>query len=224
MVTRPHKPNDGKYVFTEGIDYFQAGKDSIWGNGDADMLKLLERTSINGKWLNLCAGDGRYSSDLLKKVDSLTVSDIDKGALSKLQFNLPKRYQSKLRTRSFDVTRQFPFKDQSFDGVFCTGTLHLFPRKILRQIFIEINRILKPSGEVLLDFATDIKRTSSSGELVTFGREPAYTTVEAKAFLKELFQGYKVKMQMSTVLNDFQRANPPYTLNCKFVILTAQKV
>ena len=223
-ITKPTKPKEDKYVFTEGIDYFATGKNSIWGIGDKDTLQLLKKTKIHGKWLNLAAGDGRYNLSLLEKADSVVTSDIDESALSKLWHNTPNQYQSKLKTKSFDITKKFPFEDKSFDGVFCTGTLHLFPNEILQKIISEIDRVLKPNGRVILDFATDIRRTSPSGKLITFGKEPLYTLEDAKKTLKNLFRNYQIELQDSEVVEDFEAANPPYTLNCKFVILIADKM
>lgn len=222
-ITKPTKPEENKYVFTEGIDYFATGENSIWGIGDKDTLQLLKKTEIHGKWLNLAAGDGRYNLFLLEKADLVVASDIDESALSKLWHNTPKKYQSKLKTKSFDITKKFPFENKSFDGVFCTGTLHLFPTEILQKIISEIDRVLKPKGRVIIDFATDIKRTSPTGKIITFGKEPLYTLEDAKKTLRNLFRNYQIEIHDSEVVEDFEAANPPYTLNCKFVILIADK-
>lgn len=222
-ITKPTKPEEDKYIFTEGIDYFTTGKNSIWGIGDKDIIRLLKKIQIRGKWLNLAAGDGRYNLSLLEKADFVAVSDIDESALSKLWQNTPKEYKSKLKTEAFDITKKFPFENKSFDGVFCTGTLHLFPKEVLQQIISEIDRVLKPNGRVVIDFATDIRRTSPSGKPITFGKEPLYTLETAKITLKELFKNYHIEMHESEVVEDFEAANPPYILNCKFVILIADK-
>lgn len=220
---KPREPDEEKYVFTEGIDYSQTEKNSIWGIGDKDTLQLLKKIEIHGKWLNLAAGDGRYNLSLLEKADSVVASDIDESALSKLWHNTPKKHQSKLKTKSFDITKKFPFENNFFGGVFCTGTLHLFPKEILQKIISEIDRVLKPKGRVVLDFAADVKRTSPDGKLVTFGKEPLYILEDAKKTLKALFRNYQIEMHDSEVVEDFEAANPPYTLNCKFVILIADK-
>lgn len=222
-VTKPYKPKEDKYIFTEGINYFETGKSSIWGTGDKDALKLLRKTEIRGKWLNLAAGDGRYNLNLLERADFVVVSDIDESALSKLWSNTPKKYRKKLATKVLDITKKLPFKDSLFDGIFCTGTLHLFPKEVLRQIIFDIDRVLKPNGRVIIDFATDIKRTSPSGKLITFGKEPLYGLKDAKSTLKNLFRNYQIQMCESEVVEDLEAANPPYTLNCKFVILIADK-
>ena len=76
-ITKHHKPEEDEYIFTEGINYFETSKVSIWGTGDKDTLELLKKVEIRGKWLNLAAGDGRYNLNLLEKADFVVASDID---------------------------------------------------------------------------------------------------------------------------------------------------
>lgn len=222
-IIKPHKPQDDKLIFTEGINYFKTGKKSIWGKGDKFTLQFFKKIKINGAWLNLASGDGRYNLDLLKKVSSVVASDIDASALSKLWHNTPKKYQKKLGIKVFNITKKFPFKNNSFDGVFSAGTLHLFPKNILRKIFIEIDRVLKPNGKIILDFAANIKRTQPNGKLITFGNEPMYSLAEARTTLKNLFKSYRIKFYTSEVTEDYPKANPPYRFYCKFILLVADK-
>lgn len=222
-ITKPREPEEDRYIFTEGIDYSKTGKTSIWGLGDKDTLELLKNTEVRGKWLNLAAGDWGYTSNLLKKADFVVASDIDESALNKLWQNTPKQYVEKLETKVFNITKRFPFENNEFDGVFCTGTLHLFPKDILQTIFLEINRVLKPHGKIIIDFATDIKRVLRNGKLVTFGKEPLYTLEEAKTILKKLFKNYKIKMLKSEVPEYLTRTKPPYKFSSKFILLVADK-
>ncbi len=222
-ITQPCPPQDKQYIFTEGINYFETGKQSIWGPGDKDTLKLLKKIKLHGNWLNLAAGDGGYTSDLLKKVDQVVVSDIDASALSKLWHNTPKRYRSHLQTCVFDITKKFPYADESFDGVFCTGVLHLFPKKILKRIFSEIRRVLRPEGKAIIDFATDVHRTTLDGKPLTFGKEPLYTHKEGRLLLKGLFKGYQLKMYDCTVPEYLTKTKPPYRYSSKYVLLVANK-
>lgn len=223
-ITKPCESKESKCVFSEGINYFKTGNLSIWGSGDKKTIDVLKRIKIKGKWLNLAAGDGRYNLYLLKKADFVIASDIDRSAISKLWHTTPLKYRHKLDTKVFDITnKSLPFKDSSFDGIFCTGTLHLFPKEILKRIVSEIDRLLKSKGRILIDFATNVKRTSLDGKLIIFGKEPRYRLNEAKIFLGDLFKNYKIKMYESKVVENFQKANPPYILNCKFIILVADK-
>ena len=223
-ITHRHKPDEEEYIHTEGIDYFKTGENSIWGLGDKDTLELLEKIDIHGKWLNLAAGDGRYNLDLLKKADFVVASDLDKSALSKLWHNTPKKYRTKLDINVFDLTEEFPFEDESFEGVFCTSTLHYFPEKVLRKVFLEIDRVLKKRGRIIVEFATDINRVFPDGSLYIRKSEPLYKLEEATSFLRGLLKTYTVQIIESEVLPEHVKTERfEYTLSCKLIIIIADK-
>ena len=67
-------------------------------------------------------------------------------------------------------------KRVEFDGIFCTGTLHLFEKQTIIKILKEIKRILKRNGKIVLDFATDIERLNQKKEKVIFDGEGNYQT------------------------------------------------
>ena len=221
----PVPPDEKKGIFTEGIDYQTTSQNSIWGHGYEETLRLLKKGIIKGgRWLNLAAGDGRYNQLLLQNADSVVATDIDAGALDKLRRNTPDKYKNKLFTAVFDLTKNFPLGDAEFDGIFCTGILHLFPKKVLGKIISEVDRILKPGGKVIFEFPSDIKRLSPEGKIVTFGKEPLYTREGAKQTLRKLFKDYQVDMKETNVIEDFTAAKPPFTFNCTVIILTAEKI
>ncbi len=198
--------------------------DSIWGGGDKDTLALLKDTRIDGKWLNLSAGDGRYNLELLKKAAFVIASDIDRLALENLWDNTPEELRSKLELKVFDVTKRFPFDNVSFDGVFCTGTLHLFPKETLKEVISEITRVLKPNCKVIIDFATDVKRILPNGKLYIIEGEPQYTSENANLFLRILFKDYDIQIQNSEVPEEqVDAGDMSYKFSCRFLLLTARK-
>lgn len=222
-ITKKHIPDEKKYIFTEGIDYTKTGKNSIWGKGHDATKIAIRKAGITGKWLNIAAGDGRYNPELLEEADHVIASDIDEGSLSKLWYTTSRKYSSKLETKVFDITKRFPFANNSFDGVFNSGALHLFPRKIFPMIIHEIDRVLKPTGTFILEFATDIERLAPNGDLITFGDEPLYSLAEAKKQLRELLDGYKVSFKVSAFQDEFKDANPPYKYKVNNLIMVAKK-
>ena len=132
-ITKVHKPKENKYIFTEGINYFETGKTSIWGTGDKDTLELLRKIKIHGKCLNLAAGDGRYNLNLLKKTNFVLASDIDEGALSKLLHNTPKKYKKKLDTKAFDITKKFHLKVVNLIAFFARAPYIFFQKKFYNK-------------------------------------------------------------------------------------------
>jgi hypothetical protein len=86
-----------------------------------------------------------------------------------------------------------------------------------------MDRILKPKGKIIIDFATDIKRVSPHGKLV-FGDEPQYTLDEAKELLRDVFKKYKTRVQELQIFEEeYKEANPPYKFSSKGVLLVAIK-
>ena len=223
-TTKPREPEEDKFIFTEGIDYSKTEETSIWGTGDKDTLELLRNIEIHGKWLNLAAGDGRYNTLLLKKADQIVAADIDQSALDKLKRNTAEDLQKKLKTKAVNLIEPFPFDDNSFDGIFCAGTLHLFPKDQLVDIFRELDRVLKHRGQLIIDFATDIKRVLPDGTLYIKEEETQYTLDEAKEFLKTLLPDYMLDMLESSVPEEeVVIGNVTYKFNCNFLLLTGQK-
>lgn len=224
-ITKPHKENQKAFIFTEEMNYFKIGKNSIWGSEDNDLLKILKTVPINGRWLNLAAGDGRYNSCLLKQADKVVAVDIDRSALSKLWHRTNKRYRQKLVLNSFNITKRFPLKDGSFDGVFCTAVLHLFPKNVFLKISNEIKRILKLNGRIAIEFATDIERIRFDRKQYIFKKEPKYTTNEAIRLMKKVFKNYKLKIhKFKKTEIDFPEANPPYKFSGRGIFVKAQKI
>lgn len=214
-----------KKDFPEHIDYSKTGSLPIWGAGDKATLELLDKTEIKGKWLNLAAGDGRYNFKLLKKANFVVASDMDEGALAKLSSTTPKQYKAKLQTKPFDIAKRFPFEDGTFDGVFCTGALHFFPKEALEGIFAEINRVLKPEGKVMIDFPTDVRRILPDGSALVKKGEPGYGLGEATEFLKGVFKNYKVEITESEVNNEDVKIsdNLAYKFSCNYILLVGEK-
>ena len=172
---------------------------SVWGPGENITLKTIEHEIRNGKWLNLGAGDGRYTKKIVNKADELILADIDKSKLKKAKNLINEK--KKIKLKIFDMTKTFPFDDNAFDGVFCTGTLHLFSPKKIKSILIEVDRILKPYGKIILDFATDIKRTFKNKPNKKF-QTPKYTFDKAKSMLKKNLINYELKIKKSKFKDD----------------------
>lgn len=217
-------PQEDKYIYTDGIDYSKTVDSSVWGTEEDITLDLLNKSEITGKWLNLCAGDGRFNTQLLRKADEVTAADIDESALAKLVRITPDELKNKLKTKVINVTEHFPFKDQVFDGIFCVGTLHLFPKNIFKQIFAEMDRVTKSKGTIIIDFAADVKRTYPDGSLWVVKNEPNYTLVEARDFLKDIFKNYQMQMLFGkSEPENVTLEDRTYAFSCNYIVLKAIK-
>jgi len=216
------KPNEQENIYTDDINYANTPNDSVWGTEDQATNDLLQKTKITGKWLNLCAGDGRFNNHLLSDADNVIAVDIDESALQKLIRITPKTLRNKLSTKAMNITKPFPFKDNTFDGVFCVGTLHLFPKPVFENIFSEVERVLKYDGQIIIDFATDIKRIYPDGSLWIVENEPNYTLNEALEFLKNIFKKYKINIITDKVDPEKVKLDDKeYVFTSNFILINA---
>lgn len=172
---------------------------SKFGSGDQLTLAILNKSISGGHWLNLAAGDGRYNNILLDKVNSLVAADYNASELEILSDNAPLELKDKLETVVFDIKNKFPFPDNYFDGVWCTGTLHLFSESDLANIFQEIDRVLRVDGRIIFDFATNIHRIMPDGNEYKFPGEVGYTTIEARELLSAILSKYNIEVVESDV-------------------------
>ncbi len=179
--------------------------------------------------MDLCAGDGRYTPGLYG-ADHIIAMDIDGPALDKLRQNTPQEYILKLETMEHDITTRFQLDDESIDGFFSSGSLHLFTKETLKVITDEVYRTLKSGGEVVFDFTVNPIRVQPSGELLFYKDEPRYTIPEAKEYLTELFgDKYLIKDMLVTPhykdpKGTFRQSDFPYHLECDSVTLHAKKI
>lgn len=157
-------------------------------------------------------------------VDELVAVDIDEDALKKIVRITPDKLKKKLTIKIANIAKALSFDGDIFDGIFCVGTLHLFPKQIFRNIFTEMERVLKPGGKIIIDFATDIKRTYPDGSLWIIENEPNYILEDALIFLKEVFKNYDINLIIDKVEPEgVVLKNKKYIFTSNFILLSAQK-
>ncbi len=225
-MAKPFKADESNYIFTEGIDYSKTSKSSIWGEEDSSTKNMLKRlVKPDSKWVNLASGDGRYNTLILQTASEVTDIDIDEGALEKLYENTPTEIQHKLVLKSFNIIEPFPLLSNSYDGLFSSGTLYLFPEEIFINIAREISRILKVGGYLALEWAINIKRVSPKGESVIFGTEPLYDKDKAIQVTQKAFPNFQLKyLDGEKIYSNEREANPPYEFYCETLLLEGKKI
>jgi len=110
-----------------------------------EVIKEIKKRGINLSKLSvleLAVGIGGYSLTIKEHSKDLTINDIREPYVIKL-------YPS-LNFKKFNVMEKYPFKDNSFDFVFCSSLIEHVnkPEKML----YEIRRVLKPGGYLYLSF------------------------------------------------------------------------
>ena len=133
---------------------------------------------------------------LLEVSDKVIAIDIDSNELNEIKKNYPQ--ENKLQIEVIDIIKGLPYNNNSFDSVFCTGTLHLFNKDTISFILNEIKRVLKSGGKIVLDFATDIERLDKNGNKVVFNGEGNYTSLEAIDLFNKELSDFSLSIKEST--------------------------
>ncbi|HQI92689.1 MAG TPA: methyltransferase domain-containing protein [Candidatus Dojkabacteria bacterium] len=225
-MVKPFQADESKYIFTEGIDYSKTSKNSIWGDEDISTINILKKlVKPNSKWVNLASGDGRYNSLIAQIAKEVIDVDIDEGALHKLYENTPNDIKNKLVLKSFNIVKPFPLESDTYDGLFSSGTLYLFPEDVFINIAQEISRILKVGGYIALEWAINIKRVSPAGKPVVFGTEPLYDRDRAINVIHKAFPNYEIKfIDGEKIYSEESEANPPYKFYCDTLLIEGRKI
>jgi SAM-dependent methyltransferase len=219
-----------KMSLTEQLDYASTADQSIWGDGDPETWQLLSELAAEGvfagSWLHFAAGDGRYNNWLLEHADQVLATDLDLSALQKLTRVTPDELKQKLQTQRQDLTQRFPFADQTFDGIFNTGTLHLFNEVVLDQVLGEIARVLQPGGSFIFDFATDTRREKADGTLITY-EEVEYTAASAAHMLDRLLKKHHFTAEFfpcTVPPEEVTDGTGTYLFSCQYWLVKADRV
>jgi SAM-dependent methyltransferase len=191
----------------EHVRYEGTPPGSIFGPGEKPMNELLEKRPPHGTWINLGAGDGRYSDKLLASCVEMVAFDIDPRALAKLERDLSPELRHKLIVQQGDLSKPLPFPDHVFDGAFCAATIHIFSEKTVEMIIAEMLRVVRKGGRVLLDFSYDIQRVMNDGTSYLYPGELPYSSLDAKRVIDKSFSGRNVEVQESRIEDDFETDN-----------------
>jgi len=143
----------------------------------------------NSKILDVGCGTGAavfLLADLLPEGKACGI-DISDGMIQKAQAKIPREMSERIEFRE-GSSDKIPYPDEFFDGLICTSSFHHYPDPI--KALKEMQRILKPGGEVLIfDAARDLSlyvwlwdrflRTFEKGHICY------YTTRELEKLLRE---------------------------------------
>lgn len=197
---------------------------SKWGIEEKETLDVIHNIGFHGNILNIAAGDGRFNNELLKLSDKLVAIDINESELETLKKDCLIGLENKLYTKQVDITKTFPFEDSTFDGFFCTGTLHLFKEDIITNILDEIKRVLKVGGVIVLDFATEISRLDKDGNKVVFEDEGNYSNQKAFDIFKNALAEFDINIEIASFKEENLDSAAGYKfINGNFLIISGIK-
>lgn len=112
-------------------------------NSISDELDIKDGDFI----LDAGSGTGNLSVSLLDKNKNISVTSLDSSSAG---LNIHRSKKSNASIILSDLTTRLPFPDNHFDKICSNNVLYTIPLEKRLSIIMEFNRVLKPSGKIVL--------------------------------------------------------------------------
>jgi SAM-dependent methyltransferase len=143
-------------------------------------LKRISPT-MKGRWLDIGAGDAPYKKYFANADEYLTTNTKRHYCIEDIA------RLNKLTSFWIEDGKALPVEDNSLDGVACFQVLSVIDKA--EDFFMEINRVLKPGGKLVLttDFvypvwSSEDKMRHTAFDLETLSENTGFETIETESF------------------------------------------
>jgi ubiquinone/menaquinone biosynthesis C-methylase UbiE len=150
-----------------------------WEEGYTGRLQSYIRRK-NPLILNVGCGDGRDNIHFEKKGAKAIGIDLSKGILQEA-----KKLNPHGDFRIMDM-RYLQFDDNSFDGIWVSGSIYHVPKSQVSQVIEEFRRVLKIDGVASLNFKLGTGEGMETNPK-SYGGYPRYFAYHSKEEMKDIF-------------------------------------
>ena len=189
-----------------GADLDWAG---VWTRPFLDPLRQAGVRTV----LELGCGTGNDAARLAGEGYLVTAVDVSGEAIGQAQA----RFGSQARFLVADITGRLPFPDGSFDAVMSNVAVHMFPDRVTRAVFAQVERLVRPGGLFVFHVNSLEDRPLRARRLPARELEPDFVAEESgqtmhffsEAYLRDLLAGWQ-RVELVPVLVPHRKTGEPY--------------
>ena len=189
-----------------GADLDWAG---VWTRPFLDPLRQAGVRTV----LELGCGTGNDAARLAGEGYLVTAVDVSGEAIGQAQA----RFGSQARFLVADITGRLPFPDGSFDAVMSNVAVHMFPDRVTRAVFAQVERLVRPGGLFVFHVNSLEDRPLRARRLPARELEPDFVAEESgqtihffsEAYLRDLLAGWQ-QVELVPVLVPHRKTGEPY--------------
>jgi len=189
-----------------GADLDWAG---VWTRPFLDPLRQAGVRTV----LELGCGTGNDAARLAGEGYLVTAVDVSGEAIGQAQA----RFGSQARFLVADITGRLPFPDWSFDAVMSNVAVHMFPDRVTRAVFAQVERLVRPGGLFVFHVNSLEDRPLRARRLPARELEPDFVAEESgqtmhffsEAYLRDLLVGWQ-RVELVPVLVPHRKTGEPY--------------
>jgi len=130
-------------IFKEGGKVFIKPQENM-----ARVARVLKKEGVK-RVLDLGCGSGRHLIYLAQRKFDVYGIDFSKEGI-KIAKNWLRKEKLKAKLKVRDIYRKLPYKDNFFDAIISTQTLHHNKIEKIRKAIKEIERVLRPGGLIFI--------------------------------------------------------------------------
>jgi SAM-dependent methyltransferase len=191
----------------------EAGNDLDWGVlWTTPFLAPLREARVH-TILELGCGTGNDAARLAAHGYSVTAIDLSGEAIAQAQA----KFGSLVRFVVVDMTQRLPYTDGSVDAVMSNVAMHMFSDAVTREVFAEVERLVRPGGLFLfhvnaLEDRALRARWQHARELeADYVAEESGQTMHffSEAYLRELLRGWQ-ELRLSSVKIPHRETGEPF--------------
>ena len=191
----------------------ESGNDLDWeGVWTAPFLAPLRQAGVR-TILELGCGTGNDAARLAAEGYSVTAIDVSSEAIGQAQA----KYGSLASFLVADITQQLAFPDGSFNAVMSNVAVHMFPDRVTRAVFAQVERLVRPGGLFVFHVNSLEDRPLRARRLPARELEPDFVAEESgqtmhffsEAYLRDLLAGWQ-RVELDPVLVPHRKTGEPY--------------
>jgi len=181
----------------------------VWTRPFLDPLRQAGVRTV----LELGCGTGNDAARLAGEGYLVTAVDVSGEAIGQAQA----RFGSQARFLVADITGRLPFPDWSFDAVMSNVAVHMFPDRVTRAVFAQVERLVRPGGLFVFHVNSLEDRPLRARRLPARELEPDFVAEESgqtmhffsEAYLRDLLAGWQ-RVELVPVLVPHRKTGEPY--------------
>lgn len=173
----------------------ESGSDLDWGGVWTEpFLSPLREAGVR-TILELGCGTGNDAARLASEGYSVTAIDLSAQAIAQAQG----KHGSQASFLVADMTGRLPFPDASFDAVMSNVAMHMFPDRVTRAVFAQVERLVRAGGLFAFHVNSLLDRPLRARQLPARELEPDYVAEESgqtmhffsESYLRDLLAGWR---------------------------------
>lgn len=208
---------------------WELSKDSFWDSPCWEYYYILNRWKNNQfeQVLDLGCGKGRHAIDFAKNGFNVNACDLSDFALNYLSKKID---GLNIKLSKCDIIN-LPYSDNSFDCLFAYHVISHTNSEGIVKILKEIDRVLKPNGEIFIDFISKEAHMFQCGKHPIIDENSVIMSTPGEEYgIPHFFVNYQ---ELLNLLQDFEiinidkketySLNPNITLGIHYYVLARSK-